>query len=505
MINNVVEFLNNTVRQYPENIAIEDGQNKITYETFYKESKTIADNIRHLYPFYCNKPIIIYLPKSYKSILAFIAVLYSGNIYVPIDEKSPKERILKICRNMKGSILISTNEYLSKDIYDLVNVLIYEDITIPNLKKLNDTDMQKQLSKTSITDPAYIIHTSGSSGTPKGVIITHLGIIDYVNFITSTFDINSSSVLGNQSPFYFDNSTFDIYACMATGAKLVIIPETLFMFPNKLPEYLYNNNIDVIFWVPTVIMNMANVIKYNRDCLKHLKLVIFCGEVMPNKQLNLWRSSLPNITYVNLYGPTEITDACTFYIVERQFLDNEPLPIGYPCPNTKIFILDGNSQVLQPMIVGEIRVSGPCLALGYYKNNDATLRTFVQNPLNKLYKELIYRTGDLGYFDIDGMLYYAGRIDSQIKHKGNRIELLEIELSIKSIEHINNACVMYDCKNQKIVAFIDSYKKFNIQVINRKLLELLPKYMLIHRIIELSPLPLTANGKVDRLKLKEFI
>lgn len=205
------------------------------------------------------------------------------------------------------------------------------------------------------------------------------------------------------------------------------------MFPGKLIDYIEEKRINTLFWVPSVLMSSANagVIAGGRP--RGVERVFFCGEVMPCKQLNVWRASLPGADYVNMYGPMEITDVVTWYRVERDFNDDDALPIGFPCDNARVLLIDG-----------EICVADTCLAAGYYNAPDKTAATFVQNPLNTAAPERIYKTGDLGAYNECGELMFLGRGDSQIKRQGYRIELGEIECALRACAGVENGCCVYD-------------------------------------------------------------
>ena len=224
---------------------------------------------------------------------------------------------------------------------------------------------------------------------------------------------------------------------------------------------------------------------------------------MPNKQLNIWRKFLPDVTYSNLYGPTEITDACTFYTVDREFSDDESLPIGKPMKNTDILVLNDKDELVKGDEIGELCVRGTSLAMGYYNNPEKTSAAFVQNPLNKAVPEIIYRTGDLVKYNEFGELLYLSRKDFQIKHLGHRIELGEIETAASSIEEITLCCCLYDDKKQKIVLFMDS--DLDKEYVKEKLLLSIPEYMIPGKYIYVEDMPINANGKIDRVKLKEML
>jgi amino acid adenylation domain-containing protein len=414
----------------------------------------------------------------------------------------PISRLSKIFSNL-GPDMVITDDGLIPTLLECgiseESVLLYDKLIET---EIDQASINRALRFVKDTDPVYIMYTSGSTGTPKGVVIPHKGVIDYIDWVTETFNVNNHTVIGNQSPFYFDNTVLDIYACVKTGARLVIIPEAFFKFQAKLPDYLNLSGINFIFWVPTVYINIANSGVLNECSLNGIKTALFCGEVMPNKQLNIWRETQPHIKYANLYGPTEITDVCAYYIVDRDFEDADPLPIGVPCENMGIIILNEENAECAVSETGELCVMGTGLALGYYRQKDLTDKAFIQNPLNDKYMERMYRTGDLAYKTEDGLIMFVGRLDSQIKHRGNRIELGEIENAARNINGVSNACVVYDNDSQQIVLFLEKGEGLNIKSIRKTMLNMVPQYMLPNKTVILDSFPYTANKKIDRVALK---
>ena len=349
-----------------------------------------------------------------------------------------------------------------------------------------------------------MLFRSGSTGIPKGVTICHQSVIDYIDWVEECFSIDEHTVFGNQAPFYFDNSVLDIYTTVKTGAALYLIPHTLFSWPIRLLEYLDRNQINTIFWVPSAMILLSKLKALDKmDLNGKLKRILFAGEVMPNKHLNVWRQHIPDAVYANLYGPTEITVDCTYYIVDREFADEEPLPIGRTLPNTDILILNGDDQQAENGEIGELCVRGTSLAKGYYHNPEKTREAFVQNPLNPYYTELIYRTGDLVRTNELGEILYVGRKDFQIKHRGHRIELGEIETAISSIEGISMSCCLYDDVKNRIVVFLE--EDVTLSALTEKLKDLIPQYMLPDRVVRVEKMPLNANGKIDRILLKNML
>lgn len=505
-MNSAVRLLDISYKKFPEKIAIVDEYEEITFKELRKKSLCVAQNIVEKNR--QNKgisPVIVYLNKSIKCIVSFMGTLYSGNPYVPVAADIPLQRLEKIISNLAPKFIITDTEKaikLSQIDLKKANILIYDELFNTSV---NNEQIYEKLDKVVDTDPIYIMYTSGSTGIPKGVTVAHRGVLDYAEWVTSTFQLNENDSLANQAPFYFDNSIFDIYSCLRSGAKLYIIPEILFKFQNKLPEFLRDNKITTIFWVPTVIINVANSGELDKYKLPYLKRVLFCGEVMPNTQLNIWRKAFPDVQYGNLYGPTEITDVCSYYIVDREFEDHESLPIGKSCENTRILIINDENKQAEIGEKGELCVIGAGVALGYWNNPEQTSKVFIQNPLNHNYSEILYKTGDIAYIDERGFIMYSGRKDHQIKIKGNRVELGDIETAAMCIDGINNVCAVFDKENERIVLFAESNCELKIRLVNKELIKYIPQYMLPSKLKVMSKLPHTANDKIDRVTLKKII
>lgn len=503
MKNSVLPWLDETAKRLPNKLALQDISGNITYQEYRSKSLAIAYKIVELNKGEMKKPVVVYLEKGKEVLVSFMGVAYSGCFYSPIDTEMPPSRVNKILEVLKPEIVITTNKL--KTNFEKFNFygsyIIYEETIC---SEEDETAVKPYTEKIVDTDLLYVLFTSGSTGVPKGVSICHRSVIDYIDWVTETFNITQKDTFGNQAPFYFDNSILDIYSCMKTGATLNIIPKKLFFQPVPLLEYIKYNKINTIFWVPSALIVVSKLKAFrNVDLSDTLKRVLFCGEVMPNKQLNIWRKFLPNVTYANLYGPTEITDACTYYIVDREFSDDEPLPIGIPMSNTDILVLNNEDKLVTDDEVGELCVRGTSLAMGYYNNPEKTRSAFVQNPLNKAVPEIIYRTGDLVRYNEYREIIYISRKDFQIKHLGHRIELGEIETAISSLEEVTLNCCLYDEKNQRIVLFVDA--QVDRDYIKERIEKLVPEYMIPGKVIYLENMPINANGKIDRIKLKELM
>lgn len=498
---NVTYWLDETVKRAPDKIAFADEGKTVTFCELQRQAKALASQMvkRELF----KKPVVIYMEKGVDVLISFMGTAYSGNFYSPIDVDMPASRVNKILEVLSPALVITT-EALRETFagYDYQGeYLLFDEAS---RGEICEAGIEAARRKGIDTDLLYVLFTSGSTGVPKGVTITHRSVIDYIDWVTETFAITQEDSFGNQAPFYFDNSILDIYSTIKSGATTYIIPKTLFAQPVPLLEYIKEKRINTIFWVPSALIVVAKLKAFrNVDVSDTLKRVLFCGEVMPNKQLNVWRKFLPDVVYANLYGPTEITDACTYYIVDREFSDDEPLPIGIPMANTEILVLNEHDEPVKRDEIGELCVRGTSLSMGYYNNPEKTREAFVQNPLNPFVPETIYRTGDLVKYNDYGEIIYLSRKDFQIKHMGHRIELGEIETAVSSLEEIALCCCLYDEKRQKIVLFIE--EELEKAYINERISRLVPEYMLPNKVITLEKMPMNANGKIDRVKLKELV
>ena len=504
MRNNVICYLENTAAAYPDKTAYSDGETSVTFSGMRDRAKAVASAILDITDGSINVPVAILLPKSVACLTAFFGVTYSANFYTPFDVTSPTARLMKIVDTLRPGIVVTSAEYVSLAAslgFTEKNTVILEQATA---RAAEEEKIKDALSRKIDTDPLYVFFTSGSTGMPKGVTICHRSVLDYIDWACETFHFGPETRFGNQAPFYFDNSILDIYCTLKSGATMFIIPEKLFIFPIKLTEYLNEKNINTIFWVPSALMYVANSGVLEKLPPKYLKRILFCGEVMPNKQLNLWRKALPDVSYANLYGPTEITDACTYFPVEREFADDEPLPIGSPCANTDVLVLTEDNREARPGETGELCVRGTSLSHGYYNNPEKTAQAFVQNPLNKYYPELIYKTGDLVKYNERHELIYLCRKDFQIKHMGHRIEIGEIETAVLSLPGMENGCIINDEASNRIVLFYQSESLTNAEILS-SLRQLLPKYMIPNHLEKLPKMPLNANGKIDRVLLKDSL
>ncbi len=499
MIKNVLQLLENSAALYPEKRAFSDKEGFVTYRDAVDQAKAIGTYLTRFGR--QNSAVAIMLDKSKETIVSFMGTIYSGNFYVPIDENMPEDRVKKIFCVVHPFLVITDikNREKAESVAGSVPVVLCGDMTET---KVDEEKLREIRTRSIDTDPVYALFTSGSTGIPKGVVCCHRSVVDYSDWLVETFGFDSQTVFGNQTPFYFSMSVFDIYATVRSGGELHILPRKYFTFPMKLLAYMNEKRINAIYWVPTMLCLVANLRALEKNDMPFLKKILFAGETMPVRQLNIWRKYVPDALYVNLFGPTEITDIGVYYIVDREFTDDESLPIGKACDNVGVLILNGEDKEAAVGEIGELCIRGSFLALGYYNDETKTKSSFVQNPLNTHYPDLVYRTGDMVSVNGKGELLYHGRRDFQIKRQGNRIELGEIEAAAGGMGEVEACACIYEEQKQKIILFYQGQgvSQEELQnVVEKKL----PGYMFPDTYIKLPQLPVNANGKIDRKGLRE--
>ncbi|MCL1789408.1 MAG: amino acid adenylation domain-containing protein [Oscillospiraceae bacterium] len=498
-ITNIMEYLDSTAEKVPDKIAFSDTKTGLTFTQLRKTSRKIASRL--LKDGFCKEPIVVFMEKSPQAVAANFATVYAGNYYVTIDREMPKHRIEMIFENLKPRAVICEESTvdLSEQMCDS-KIFLFSEISE---SEVDENALAKIRARSIDLDPVYIVFTSGSTGIPKGITASHRSVIDYIENLSDVLQANDTTVFGNQAPLYVDACLKEVYTTIRSGATAYLIPREMFMFPVKLVEFLNRYKINTICWVSSALSMIATLNTFGSIVPEHLKTIAFGSEVLPVKNLNIWRAALPDARFINLYGPTEATGMSCYYEVNRAFSDDDKIPIGKPFRNTEILLLDDNNQVISAEKsvgeIGEICIRGSCLSLGYYNDFAKTNEFFIQNPTTENYPDLIYRTGDLGSYNQAGELEFHARKDHQIKHMGYRIELPEIEIALCRKKEVSLACCLHDKEKGKLLLFYTG--SLTVSEVTKALKENLPRYMVPNRVFALSEMPLTPNGKIDRVSL----
>lgn len=505
MYKSVLDYFEETVAAAPEKTALVHGEKSCTFARLQQKGRQLGTLLSRLLPCGLHAPVAVLLPKSIDVVVADIGIMYSLGIFNNLDIKTPVHRLENIIQQMKPAAVITAGKYSGMIDWGKYGMQVVDMGTLDFDSLLVDgVVLEENRQRLIDTDPFCIINTSGSTGTPKGVVLNYRSFFDFMAWASETFHLSGGEVMGSLSPVVFDIYDFEICLMMMKGATIVLLDSSLAVFPAKLLAELREKKVNFLFWVPTIMVNIANMDLLGKIPLPDIRTVWFAGEVFPTKQFNYWRKHLPQAVFANLYGPIEITLDCIYYIVDREFDDDEPLPIGIPCNNTDILLLNDEDRPCRDGEEGEICVRGTSLAMGYYNNREKTAAAFVQNPLNSSYPELIYRTGDIAACGEDGLIRFRGRRDSLVKHQGYRIELGEIEHEIvNNLKLVSNCCVVYDHKNKCIVLFYEEGDVTEIQI-RKALGESFPRYMVPTVYHVMDELPRNTNGKIDRLKLSRM-
>lgn len=514
---NVLEFLERTAADYPEQRAVDDGTLCLTWWELQDMARAVGSNLCRKID--RKKAVVLLAEKSSMVLATMLGVVYAGCFYVMVDPCQPEARIREIFQTLDPALLICSRENEKKARtagYDK-EICFLDQLSVENSKvAFEETDcriheLEKIRQESSPDDLLYGIFTSGSTGKPKGVVVSHRSVIGFISHFTTAFSISQEDCIGNQAPFDFDVSVKDIYSSLMTGARLVLIPKKMFSTPPLLLDYLCEKEVTTLIWAVSALTLVSCLKGLEYKVPTRVKRVMFSGEVMPVGQLKLWQDALPDAEFVNLYGPSEITCNCLYYRIDKDHDLPEKLPIGYAFEGRQVFLLDENGKEIPlPEVkendgdslravekegLGEICVAGESLAAGYYHNPEETEKRFCYRDRDGK-KIRYYKTGDLGYYGPGGILYFSGRKDFQIKHMGHRIELEDIEAALNQLSGVEKSCCLLNQKKKQIFAYYMG--DLPVNQIKKQLRERIPLYMIPQKIISIERMPLTKNGKTDR-------
>ncbi|MBQ2059515.1 MAG: AMP-binding protein [Firmicutes bacterium] len=529
MTRNVLSWLEASEKNCPDRAAFTDPERSLSFAEFAEAARRGGSFIASRAP--QRTPVLIFMEKSVSAAVAMFSAVYAGCFYSFLEANQPPARIARIIEKLGPSLIIADDpEPLSAVIAQGFSETAQErgaakeagnagaagaacpaqafSVPVVGFGELAESKEDSVLlaarrAASMDTDPLYVNFTSGSTGTPKGVTVCHRSVIDFIPDFTEIFGIDGTDVLANQAPFDFDVSVKDIYSGICRGAEVLLIPREYFSIPAKLMDYLADHGATNCTWAVSAMCFVSVMNGFEYRLPEKIRRVMFSGEVMPVKHLNKWKRFLPGAMYVNLYGPTEITCNCTYYILDREFEKGDVIPAGKAFPNEEVFLLDDEDRLVTgPGAEGEICVCGTCLALGYYGDLERTAEAFVQYPLEKRWPKTMYRTGDLVRIGENGELVYVSRKDFQVKHMGHRIELGEIENAAMRSDEVSRACCIYDeAKSRLYLFYTGSLEK---EALAELLARDLPPFMHPSVTMRVDEMPMTKNGKIDRKALMEL-
>lgn len=521
----IYDWSREQVEKNGANVAVTLNDESITYAELEAKSNRLAGQLIED-GFTPGDRVGLFMDKTPKTVVAMLGISKAGGVYVPLDYKSPSERVIKIIKSSDPS-LIFVDHHSIHHFQDLIHVkcdisfipwvwwsdnkMQYADDSPPKFS-YSDIEKYSNIPHQVVRDPdtaAHILFTSGSTGEPKGVVITHNNIRAFISWAVSFFDMKDGERTSCHSPLHFDLSTFDIYGAFAAGCHLFLVPPEISLNPKKLTDFILNNKLDQWFSVPSALSYLSKFKAIPKGGFPNLKRLIWCGEVFPLPALTYWMENLPKVQFTNLYGPTEATIASSYFTVPEIPDEHTKIPIGTPCEGEKLLVLNEDMQPVEDGEVGDLYISGEGLSPGYWRDEAKTESVFIWYTNSDGEKERIYKTGDLASV-IDGFVYFHGRSDYQIKSRGYRIELGEIEVALSQNEMLQEYAVVPIKKNGfEGTAIGCAYVGKGIRngelapVLKEKLRGKIPTYMMPHYWQEYDLLPRNGNGKIDRKKLTD--
>lgn len=522
MVSMLQQWVTKQAEARPDAVALAMKHERLTYGELEEASNRLARLLKEAGCVRGDR-VGFLIPKAPTAIVCQLGVLKADCCYVPLDSSSPAPRLAKIVEACEPRVILAAgpvakllDELLSESRLPTAPLIGWMDAELGSERNFQPAFSRADSARYSAApldcqntsdDAAHILFTSGSTGVPKGVVITHSNVIHFVEWAVDYFGINANDRISGHPPLHFDLSTFDIFGTFAAGAQLHLVPAELNLLPNKISEFIRAAELTQWFSVPSLLNYMAKLDVVKPQDFPTLRRLLWCGEVFPTPGLRYWMQRLPHAQFTNLYGPTEATIASSFYTVPQcPASDDEPLPIGRGCGGEELLVLDEQLKPVPTGEIGDLYIRGVGLSPGYWRAEEKTAAVFLPNPNDPA--DRLYRTGDLAQVGADGLVYFLGRADSQIKSRGYRIELGEIETALNALGMLRECAVVAietgGFEGATICcAYVQAENALTPATLRQALSQRLPSYMLPARWLALEKLPKNANGKIDRRSLKE--
>lgn len=499
MYTNILEYLYNDVK-FKDKVALSGVHNKFTFNELKKEIDCIASGlaVRNIY----KQPVIVFMERDVTSIACYLGIVRANCYFVPVDVDMSRFQIQSILEQINAKFVIcdeNTKRIFKGFEYDM-EILDYASISKSNI----DSNMLDSIfSKIIDSDVAYVLFNGDKDSVAKGAVVSHRHIIESFEQIDKLMKFNKESVFGSFLPLFQDGYIKEILATFKYKASFYLIPKEFFFQPDRLMDYLNLYKINTICWMSSALKQVSASNILETVVPKFINTVAIQEENLSIKHLNKWRSVLPKAKFINLYGVSECVDVSCYYEINRQFSEDEVLPIGKPLVNTEILLVDENNNIVTNGFRGEVCIRSNSVCNGYYKNNNKTSMSFVQNPMNDCFDELVYKTGDIAEYNKTGELVLVGRNDFQVKYMGQRLELAEIENEANKIDDITSCDCCFDSNVSKISLYYQG--TLDPSEVKAKLKMVLPYHMRPHQVINVKQMPLTTCGDIDKAHLFTLI
>lgn len=518
-VNTVDQLLRRAAERSPDRSAVRSNLLALTYGQLDQGASSFAAalagaGVRR------GDRVALYLPKGIDVVTAIYGSMRAGAAYVPIDPKSPVTRAATIARDCTAGAIVTTPDRAAALLRELdphrprIVFLVgsgeaHLDVATERFSAAISSDSTGPAINVADTDLAYILYTSGSTGVPKGVMLTHRNALSFVDWCAGTIGSQPDDRFSSHAPFHFDLSVFDLYVAAHGGATVSLVPDEWTYFGLDLARFIRDEAITVWYSVPSALVLLTDALGAEAS-LAGLRSVVFAGEVYPTKHLRRLQGLVPQASLWNLYGPTE-TNVCTYYRVTDLPDDDRPIPIGRACDNSEVFAMRDDGDLADVGEEGELYVRGPSVMEGYWDQPDRTVEVLVPDPRDPVSTERVYRTGDLVRLGPDGNYDFLGRRDHQIKSRGYRIELGEVEAALASHPGLDSVAVVAVPHEQwgtaMVAVVVASAQEDPIAELDVKrwVADRLPRHMVPVRVEIRESLPRTSTGKVDRRSLTDEV